>query len=546
MSRCLRWMGLLLWASVFVLSSENSYAFGWDSKSDDDLIPDNIVALAEGETTNRVIIVEKSSQRLMLYSYDGDYHKVLSFECSTGEVAGAKTRTGDKKTPEGVYFFIQEHEKKYLSAVYGDRAFPMDYPNAVDRQNEYDGNSIWMHGTNKPIKPMTSNGCVVLDNKDINVLTPYVTLNRTPIIVVEKINYVRPEGNQGLKERLVAFIRDWHKVMTSGSYQEYLDFYDPEYVPDISWWPAWLQAQKKLAASGTLLFVNMHRPILLKDKDICVALFDQTANVGEKKLAVGTRKLFISSKNNRFAIVGDEFQPQPTEPKIPKPDYPLVAALQEQKTLFASIREPKAMIPAAQEQKIQPEGNGKELKPPPPAAKDLKPIPATQEPKPTKEIAVKEQKTPLVASQEAKSAASPVRSQKPMTSQEQKPVAAAPKETKTRPDSKQEIAALVEDWLKAWSAKEIERYGSYYSPGFQADGMNLSAWLKHKKQLSRQYDYIKVSKKDLEIAVGEETGTAGFVQVYESSGYKAVGRKKLILKRENGKWKILRETWKRI
>ena len=40
--------------------------------------------------------------------------------------------------------------------------------------------------------------------------------------------------------------------------------------------------------------------------------------------------------------------------------------------------------------------------------------------------------------------------------------------------------------------------------------------------------------------------SATFIQKYESSGYRAVGEKKLIFKRENGQWKIYRERWKKI
>lgn len=446
-------IGVMIW--IFLFSSQTTNSIGKEDQPADNLIPDNIVALGDVASGESAIIVEKASQRLMLYSFDGTYRNIMNFDCSTGEIAGAKTRAGDKKTPEGIYFFLQAHEKKYLSAVYGDRAFPMDYPNLMDRLHDHKGNSIWMHGTNKTIQPMNSNGCIVLDNDDINTLSPYVTLNRTPIIVVEKVRYVPAQQNRVVGEQLTELLQDWNQAISSGTYQEYLTFYDAEYVPDISWWPAWLKTQKRLSESGTSPVVGMEPPVIVKDNEVYVALFDQVVTLGGRSLPVGTRKLFIAKDEDRFRIVGDEFQPQVLEPKPAKPEYPLLAACLSMK--------------------------------------------------------------PEMESGPKKGAA-----------------------------DDQEIAGLIEDWLQAWSSKDIDRYGSHYSKGFQAEGMNLDNWLKYKRQLSRKYEYIKISKKNLAIDRGENTSTASFVQEYESSGYKAVGKKRLLLKREGGRWKIYRETWKRM
>lgn len=458
MSRCLRMMVVLTW--IFLLSSGTAISTGRPEQPAEALIPDNLIVPGAGEKKETVILVEKASQRLFLYSLDDVWRQEMSVACSTGEVNGAKTSSGDKKTPEGVYFFLQSHEKKYLSAVYGDRAFPMDYPNFMDRRQQRKGNSIWMHGTNKPIKPMNSNGCIVLDNGDINALSPFVTLNRTPIIVVEKLAYVPAGQSRLIGEQLTDFLRQWNRAVSSGTYQEYLSFYDPEYLPEISWWPAWSITRKRLAEDGKSPVVEWERPILVKERDVYVALFEQTVTTGEQRIPVGTRKLFISRNHDRFRIIGDEFQPGIQEPP-PKSDYPLLAAC------------------------------------------------LAMEPKP-------------------KSAPEPVTEKKPVI------------------DTKQEIAGLIDDWLHAWASKDMDRYGSHYSKGFRAEGMNRDDWLKYKRQLSRKYRYIKISKKNLSIDRGDTTTVASFIQTYESSGYKAVGRKSLFLKREGGRWKIFRETWKRM
>ena len=152
-------------------------------------VPDVLVFLYPEKGNEYAIVVEKDNQRLFLYGLKSAYRKIYDMKCSTGEVHGTKTRAGDKKTPEGVYFFTKEHKKRDLSPIYGSKAFPIDYPNLLDRIAGHGGNAIWMHGTNKPIEARDSNGCIVLENDDIDKLAKYITLNRTPVIIVDKLTY---------------------------------------------------------------------------------------------------------------------------------------------------------------------------------------------------------------------------------------------------------------------------------------------------------------------------------------------------------------------
>ena len=51
--------------------------------------------------------------------------------------------------------------------------------------------------------------------------------------------------------------------------------------------------------------------------------------------------------------------------------------------------------------------------------------------------------------------------------------------------------------------------------------------------------------KNLTVKKGKNRSIATFVQNYNSSSFKTVGTKKLILVKEKGRWKIYRETWKK-
>jgi hypothetical protein len=75
--------------------------------------------------------------------------------------------------------------------------------------------------------------------------------------------------------------------------------------------------------------------------------------------------------------------------------------------------------------------------------------------------------------------------------------------------------------------------------------MDRRSWLKHKDQIYRKHDYINVSIEKLVIKPGSNAGHASFVQIYKSSGLNNTGFKKLVLKLEEGKWKIFRESWRK-
>ncbi|OQY59522.1 MAG: hypothetical protein B6245_06090 [Desulfobacteraceae bacterium 4572_88] len=417
--------------------------------ADDDIpapIPDILIPFdSEGETEYS-IVVEKETQQLFLYAYDGTFREVHRLKCSTGKSLGPKAVSGDSKTPEGVYFFIKIHEKKELAPIYGIRAFPTDYPNVLDRIAGRTGNAIWLHGTNKALKDRDSNGCVVLEDENVEKLTPHIRLNRTPIIIVDRLSYASDEAKLEAKNAISALVSDWRNALETGTYHQYLSHYDPEYLPDISWWMEWYQIRKEAEASQQPLSVDLKNVLIVRHKKVYAVLFDQSVSLSGKEASAGIRKIFLKHEDDRFKIIADAYQ---GVPETRKKENPLILAFH-----------------------------------------DLRTVPD--------------------------------------------------------PKDEREIAGILDEWLKAWSSKDIERYGGHYASDFQSQGMNRTSWLNHKKRLNQKYAYIRVSKKGLTVRKSQERRIVSFVQSYESNAFKATGVKQLVLKREGGQWKIYRETWKKM
>lgn len=269
-------------------------------------IPDVLLAFDPGDNIAHSIVVEKKTQQIMLYAYDGTFEEVYRKKCSTGEVPGRKTRSGDKKTPEGIYFFTKEFVKKQLTPIYGSRAFPMDYPNLLDQRAKRNGYAIWMHGTNKPIEPRDTNGCVALKNDDIDAFAKLIVLNRTPIVVTDEIKYVDVGIQEKTKATLLRFLTRW-KDSIKGTYRDNRQFYDQKYFAETPWW-TWYKQKKRMFVLNPSLSIELKRISILRHNKIYVALFDKFIKYLDADIFVGTQKLFMAETENELKIVGEEYQ----------------------------------------------------------------------------------------------------------------------------------------------------------------------------------------------------------------------------------------------
>ncbi len=285
--------------------------------------PQAIVSLPENENA---IIVEKKSQTLFLFSSQGSkIAKTFEMACSTGEATGVKQEAGDKKTPEGVYFLTDEYEDRYLTPVYGKKAFPTDYPNFMDQRAGKNGSAIWIHGTNKALKPMDSNGCVALENDNILKLSDYITLDSTPVIMVDEIKTVQPNVLLYQGKKIQTLVDEWQKALTQGTYHGYLSFYSETYLPDILWWEGWVKIRQQAQDIDPDYHLSNEKMGIYHYDGIFVALFDSYLNLAGEKIFFGKRKLFLDYSDTQFKIVGDVFQHRPDEYKTAK--NPLVAAV---------------------------------------------------------------------------------------------------------------------------------------------------------------------------------------------------------------------------
>ncbi len=160
----------------------------------------------------RLVVVEKSRQRIMVLRYLGKLALEYEYPCASGQQPGPKGTSRDEKTPEGVYFVTRRYKDRKIT-IFGDRALHLNYPNPEDQAQGRDGDGIYIHGSNRTYKPRSSNGCLVLANQDLAQVEPQLNEQFTPVIVVERMALPSP----ALQDAACEYLRTVDIVALSNS-----------------------------------------------------------------------------------------------------------------------------------------------------------------------------------------------------------------------------------------------------------------------------------------------------------------------------------------
>ncbi len=450
---------------------------------------------------NRVLVVDKARQRLMVLRYLGEMSIDYEYTCSTGMQPGLKQSEGDERTPEGIYFTTHRYEDNKIT-VFGDRAIHLNYPNPFDQFEKRDGNGIFIHGTDKTLKPRASNGCVVLRNDELAVVASTIKEHHTPVVVVDHLRL------PPVADRVKAC----------------------QYLEQLSL-PALEEAE---AAEGYSLDTKASTPTKTSQMKELDELARRLAGLaaGNRQVRVQTQGLALFGLGEQWVVVADQriSGPNRAEVQVTRRFYlrgpdPLHARLLSshwvvedpgQARLLASWAPPPKPVPvvvAAAHHEPAPTAKSEA----PPARPEPAPVVKTSPPTPEPE---RRHAPPAVKAPAAKAPAAKA----PATPEEQ-------------------IRSMLAAWIRAWQGKNLSEYISFYAPEFSSDGMNRNAWQKHKAYLSRVYKVIGVEARDVRVTVLGSKAKVVFVQHYRSDWHRDVGRKHMDLLLKGGHWKIMSERW---
>lgn len=219
--------------------------------------------LGMGASIHTAILVEKKFNRLYVYTRtteDEPPRLIRDYYVSTGKQPGNKISRGDLRTPEGVYFVTAWIPDEKLPDKYGIGAFPVNYPNELDRKLGKTGNGIWLHGTDRSFysrPPLDSEGCVVLPNIDLRDLKQEIIPGETPVVITEQATWLERSEWQRQREEIITALDQWRRDWESMDTDKYLSHYTADFWSKGYNLGSWSARKRYLARGKTFQRVTL-------------------------------------------------------------------------------------------------------------------------------------------------------------------------------------------------------------------------------------------------------------------------------------------------
>lgn len=254
------------------------------------------------EQKHALVVDTQQSTLYVFANHNGVLRYVADYYIASGKNGTDKTRNGDRKTPLGVYHVTDNLPRKKLGALYGSGAFPISYPNELDRREGREGNGIWLHGTpfdtySRP--PRSSDGCVALTNEDLDVIAKNLRVGVTPVIITSGIDWVTPEALESSRRDLLKSVEDWRRDWESLNTEAYLRHYSPRFSSGSQDLAAWSQQKRQVNSAKTWIRLKVDRisAFLYPGRDdLAVVTFAQNYASSNLTNQMAKRQYWINEK----------------------------------------------------------------------------------------------------------------------------------------------------------------------------------------------------------------------------------------------------------
>jgi len=267
-------------------------------------IPESIKTLFVAETTT-------AQFHRFDISNDGVVHNG-SYYMSIGQNGAGKQRSGDRRTPLGVYIVTEQLDTSRLHDKYGVTAFPLDYPNVWDRLADRDGDGIWVHGVThqggrRPERD--TDGCIALPNEDIKMLAAEFRDNVTPVLVTLTVDWVDEAQNRTLRTELENRVSEWADSRQDDDLHAYLSLYGDAFQrwgmnkaewSSLSMQTASLHATRRIEVSDLLL---VGYP---EEEGVYLSRFQVKVVEDERKTVTSKRLYWRRDGNGVLKIVAED------------------------------------------------------------------------------------------------------------------------------------------------------------------------------------------------------------------------------------------------
>lgn len=198
------------------------------------LVPASLMQLSDD--IHHALVVDLNKGRAYLLEQDNGHLRVVrNLYAGIGRSGFGKQSEGDLRTPIGIYRINGWLPDEQLPPLYGAGALPLNYPNSWDRSLGRTGSGIWLHGVPPETyvrAPRSSEGCVTFSNADLLSLKRTVAIGSTPVVLVDKVEWIQPATVDHDREQLVRDIEHWRSRWSSLDTEAYLEHYADDFRTD--------------------------------------------------------------------------------------------------------------------------------------------------------------------------------------------------------------------------------------------------------------------------------------------------------------------------
>lgn len=501
--------------TILITFCSSPLAYAWEAR-----LPDTALGKS-------LVLVDKGKGEFFYLEKNGEKVTQLHYPSIHGEVQGDKQVEGDLKTPEGVYFVRGKIQIPLDFEMYGNHAYALNYPNPVDKLKGKTGRGIWLHSKGNPIKGQVTQGCVAIDLADIKTLDDYLQTG-TPVLIAESIKSgfhkkeELPLEKRTTNVEIIHRERDGKVISTNeiakAEEKSGLEENVKEDEEETSSFTANFFAQeeeKEVTAES-----------LLGNQDTEIKSTEDTTLYVPDNIPLSEDTSFIYQAtinwNNAWANRSKEFFEFYNQEAYTKTEGSFEKFKAQKQALFNLL----SWIYIAYDEIEVLEGPDYFVS----WFKQYYLAPNHQTEGIRRLYWMKDENK-----------------QYKIVAMEWIPKAVA-LEYKFENKINQEVPIIIEDWRNAWETADIDTYIGFYSPYALQDNRKGTKQIKEQKQgiwLKKQPKKVVFS--DLKMQMEKEGLRVEMKQEYEdSTGYKDVGIKILLLHPKEDGWEIYKETWRRL
>ena len=257
-------------------NSTDSMSSGSASIIDNPMMPKGILKLAPQERYLLWVDLQQGKLNVLERNDAGGMELRQVIPVSIGKDGFGKEKEGDRKTPVGVYRLTSFLTDEQLIDFYGLGAFPLNYPNVIDRKASRTGSGIWLHGLPKDVSTrplLDSDGCVVIDNESFTELRSYISTGITHMVLSDRpLTWEKRENVDERRSALEQNFQSWREAWEARDNKALLSYYASDYNDfnrDKSHWDAyksrvnngkkWIQVE----ASKVSFYADLANPELV-------------------------------------------------------------------------------------------------------------------------------------------------------------------------------------------------------------------------------------------------------------------------------------------